>query len=174
LSHRPSAGKIRIRSKRCDAATLQKRNEVVSRPSVAAAQNHPTAISIDGVNQASQLLKEIQMKTIANIRTLSAIGALAFAAGLPVASYAAGEDARFIDSYNEGSEPVFMLPGKDTTVQALRAPQSTVAQVVDHSQSIDPFYAPHAPSAMKAQPSSTPATAQAASAAAENHPASTD
>jgi hypothetical protein len=115
------------------------------------------------------------MKTIANIKTLSAIGALAFAAGLPVASYAAGEDARFIDSYNEGSEPVFMQPGKDTSVQALRAPQANVAQIVDHSQSIDPFYAPHAPNAVKAQPSSTPATAQATnSASEENRPASTD
>ena len=66
------------------------------------------------------------MKAIGNIRHFAAISALAISASIPVSAFAAA-DARYIDSYNEGSEPPSVKEIEQTQPQAVQVPQATNA-----------------------------------------------
>jgi hypothetical protein len=78
--------------------------------------------------------KEIQMNTIINVRTLSAIAVLAISAGMPIASYAAA-GTRVVDPYNEGSEPPSLQQDEATAPEATRAPQVSRAD----AQNVDSY-----------------------------------
>jgi hypothetical protein len=77
------------------------------------------------------------MNTIINVRTLSAIAVLAISAGMPIASYAAA-DARVIDSYNEGSEPVSLQPAEATVAPAPEVARNSQESRAD-ARSVDSY-----------------------------------
>jgi len=77
------------------------------------------------------------MNAISKVRKLSATAALVLVAGMPIASHAAA-DARYIDSYNEGSEPPLAQPARQTNPQSLRL--SSVAKSADAKSGADPWF----------------------------------